>query len=440
MFKRERWLAAFMGLFLTFSGSALSATSDLPPCPKSEDVFWHNCFADHTFYEGSRYVGPVVNDMREGQGMQIFSTGEAYIGGFHRDQYHGFGANQSVGGRLYVGEFSGGRKHGIIVTLSGPSEATACRYVYSRLLNCAPGKTVDTLTPSLKSEFESWSMIDRLAVQKFMAEAGFYSGDVDGHWGRETLKAILFFSMFQLSRFDISKMEWQADVVHALKRSVAKPPKDRGDFQGLPTSSGTAFFISEDGYLITNAHVASECEEIFYTLRDERYTVDVIHLDEKTDLALLKASFAPVHVFPLADTPIYPLQDIVVVGYPFGSQLSTSVKFTRGIISATTGIANDFSMFQMDAVVQPGNSGGPVLDIDGNVIGVATARLSQKFAERNNTIAEGTSFAIKVDLVKALGSSFGVELVSPSRLPLSSRDLAQRAAAGTVMLRCTNQS
>ena len=75
-----------------------------------------------------------------------------------------------------------------------------------------------------------------------------------------------------------------------------------------------------------------------------------------------------------------------MAGYPFGQKVSTSVKVTKGIVSALTGMENNFSNIQIDAALQPGNSGGPILDDKGNVIGVAVAKLDSKILENYGTI------------------------------------------------------
>ena len=69
------------------------------------------------------------------------------------------------------------------------------------------------------------------------------------------------------------------------------------------------------------------------------------------------------------------MQEIYVAGYPFGGQVSSSIQVTKGIVSSLAGIANNISNIQIDAALQPGNSGGPILDEQGNVIGVAVAKL-----------------------------------------------------------------
>ena len=75
-------------------------------------------------------------------------------------------------------------------------------------------------------------------------------------------------------------------------------------------------------------------------------------------LALLKGDFRPSTVLALSPDSPYRLQDVYVAGYPFGRRISTDVKITKGVISSLTGIANNFSRIQIDAALQPGNSGG----------------------------------------------------------------------------------
>ena len=109
----------------------------------------------------------------------------------------------------------------------------------------------------------------------------------------------------------------------------------------------------------------------------------------------LKGDFSPKTVFPLSNTRPELLQDIYVAGYPFGNEISTSVKVTKGIISSLTGIGNNFSNIQIDAALQSGNSGGPILDDLGNVVGVAVAKLDAKYMfEEFGIIPENTNFGI----------------------------------------------
>ena len=74
----------------------------------------------------------------------------------------------------------------------------------------------------------------------------------------------------------------------------------------------------------------------------------------------------------------FPLQDIIVAGFPFGDRVSSTLKFTKGIVSSVAGLGNNYSEIQIDAALQPGNSGGPIIDNYGNVIAVAVSKLDMK--------------------------------------------------------------
>jgi len=108
-------------------------------------------------------------------------------------------------------------------------------------------------------------------------------------------------------------------------------------------------------------------------------------------------------VLPLSTKSPELLQDVYVAGYPFGRKISTGVKVTKGIISALTGIGNNFCNTQIDAALQPGNSGGPILDDKGNVVGVAVAKLDIKKILKNlGVIPEDINFGIKTSVVRSI--------------------------------------
>ena len=137
----------------------------------------------------------------------------------------------------------------------------------------------------------------------------------------------------------------------------------------------------------------------------------MVTYDPQNDLALLKGDFRPSTVFPLSNTRPELLQDIYVAGFPFGDMFSTSVKVTKGIVSSLTGLGNNFSNFQIDAALQSGNSGGPILDDLGNVVGVAVAKLDAKYMfEELGIIPEDTNFGIKSNVVRSILESNDVEI------------------------------
>ena len=202
-------------------------------------------------------------------------------------------------------------------------------------------------------------------------------------------------------------------------------------------ASGTGFFVSEEGHLITNHHVIDGCGDVKVHLRGQTFVSTKIADDIRNDLAILKISQKPGHVFPLsADSP-FPLQDVIVAGFPFGERVSSSLKFTQGIVSSVSGIGNDYSQIQIDAALQPGNSGGPILDEFGNVVAVAVAKLSlEKILEDFGVVPENTNFGVKASAVKNLMEGNQISFKSPNTEVLSKQNLSQAATAGTVFLSC----
>ena len=86
-------------------------------------------------------------------------------------------------------------------------------------------------------------------------------------------------------------------------------------------------------------------------------------------------------------------EDVLVAGYPYGEIFSDSIKVTKGIVSANKGLGDDSGQFQIDAAVQPGNSGGPIYDENGNIVGVVVAQLNKmKFAKQSGSIPRERQF------------------------------------------------
>lgn len=159
--------------------------------------------------------------------------------------------------------------------------------------------------------------------------------------------------------------------------------------------SGTAFVVSPDGVLVTCAHVIEDAKEIEVQLGDKTYFAEVIDVDEETDLAILKIDAKKLKPLPLADSDIAQLgQDVRAVGYPLSDVLGTGVKVTRGTISGILQ-RDGQKQLQIDAAVNPGNSGGPVVNSLGEVVGVASAKL-------NGTVIQRVGFCVPANLVRTM--------------------------------------
>ncbi len=170
-----------------------------------------------------------------------------------------------------------------------------------------------------------------------------------------------------------------------------------------PTPSlaqGSGFFISEDGYLVTNNHVVEDAEDISVTMEDgDKYSAKLVGTDPRTDVALLKVTDKTETKFPFVkfSTKDPRVGDwVLAVGNPFG--LGGTV--TAGIISAHNRDigSGPYDYLQIDAAVNRGNSGGPSFDLDGNVVGVNTAIFSPSGGN------VGIAFAVPAALVKQVVS------------------------------------
>ena len=163
----------------------------------------------------------------------------------------------------------------------------------------------------------------------------------------------------------------------------------------------------------------------------------MISSDPNNDLAILKADFSPLAVFSFANSNPQLMQDIYVAGFPFGVNLSSSIKVTKGIVSSLTGLGNNFSNIQIDAAIQPGNSGGPIFDDNGNVIGVAVATLDVEYAlDRFDAIPQNTNFGIKANIVSNLLSSNGIITNNPGVSRITMTQLGALATNATYYLSC----
>ena len=171
-----------------------------------------------------------------------------------------------------------------------------------------------------------------------------------------------------------------------------------GHGHNIITGQGSGFFISGDGYAVTNNHVVEKAESVQVTTDDGKtHNAKVIGTDPRTDLALIKVEGGPFPYVKLSDTTPRIGDWVIAVGNPFG--LGGTV--TAGIVSARGRDigANAYDDFiQIDAPVNKGNSGGPTFDTEGNVIGVNTAIFSPSGG------SVGIAFAIPADTVKSVVS------------------------------------
>ena len=131
-------------------------------------------------------------------------------------------------------------------------------------------------------------------------------------------------------------------------------------------------------------------------------------------------------------------EEILVAGYPLGNMVSDTIKVTKGIVSANKGMGDDSSQFQMDAAVQAGNSGGPIYDENGNIVGVVVQQLNKlKVAKVMGSLPENVNFGIKASTVRQFLTAAGLPTKWSNRSKRrSTKDLAKIAKNQTVMVVC----
>ena len=154
-------------------------------------------------------------------------------------------------------------------------------------------------------------------------------------------------------------------------------------------------------------------------------------------LFLLKGNFKPRSFYPLSRKSPKLLTEVYVAGHPYGQEISTSVKVTKGIVSSLTGVANNFSNLQIDAALQPGNSGGPIMNDKGNVIGVAVSKLDPEIIEEEfGVVPENVNFGVKSNVVLNILQSENIDLPEPNTSQISTTQLSEMITDGTYYLSC----
>jgi S1-C subfamily serine protease len=164
----------------------------------------------------------------------------------------------------------------------------------------------------------------------------------------------------------------------------------------ITMGSGTGFSISRDGFIATNNHVIENAENIFVRGVNgdfsQEYEARVVVKDENNDLAILQLiesdslNLTDPHFGIALKSNTLVGENIFTLGYPLRSSMGDELKITNGIISSRTGYNGDITSYQVSAPIQPGNSGGPLFDSKGNVIGIINAKLGN---------AENVTYAIK---------------------------------------------
>ena len=214
------------------------------------------------------------------------------------------------------------------------------------------------------------------------------------------------------------------------KPKKKEPKKSPDDNKVVAASMGSGFFVSRTGHIITNHHVIEGCKSVKVSFKGNEIESKTLVIDKVNDLAIVKTTINPSKVYSVSNKDVALLEDIIIAGYPLGKKVSSAIKTSKGSVTALAGYGDNFSEFQTDAALNKGNSGGPIINQKGNVVGVAVAAYGKKQG------VESFNFGIKASTLKTFANSNGLNFLPPNNRDLSNKDLGQLITNATVYIEC----
>lgn len=229
---------------------------------------------------------------------------------------------------------------------------------------------------------------------------------------------------------------------------AANPPQIRSQepsvSSAIPTpqasarnqSSGSGYFVTADGHVGTNNHVIEGCTKIRVA---DFGPARLVKADTTNDLAIIQVQTSKPHtVAKFRSAPVRRGEEIFVLGFPFSDLLGNNLTISEGIVSSLAGIGGDVRNFHLSAPVQPGNSGGPVLDSSGDLVGTVVAKLDAiKTLEVAGTLPENVNFAVHGNMMAILlGSANLVPIYAAPAEAMSAADVSSKAEKFTVQIVC----
>jgi hypothetical protein len=202
-----------------------------------------------------------------------------------------------------------------------------------------------------------------------------------------------------------------------------------------------AFLFGTAGEILTNSHVVEECQSIRVKLVSGNSEQGaVIARDEWNDLAVVRLTVAtnPSSVVVFREGPLRTGDPIVALGYPLRGFLATGANVSVGNVSALAGLRDDTRHLQISAPVQPGNSGGPLLDASGHLAGILTSKLNAvRTLQATGDIPQNVNFGLKAEVVRTFLDSNGLTYrTARSDRQLTPADVVEIARPATVLIEC----
>ncbi len=274
------------------------------------------------------------------------------------------------------------------------------------------------------------------AIQRALARLGYDPGSADGVLGPKTRAAIRAFQAdIGLPKDGRLSERLESAVLAALAAAAPKREPARRALERASTGSG--FRVSTAGHILTNAHVVRECAELRVPPAGR---IAVAARDEAADLAFPAGPAGGAVAAFRQGRGIRAGAGVVVVGYPLRGVLASGANVAAGNVAALAGPGDDRRLIQITAPVQPGNSGGPVLDSAGNAVGAVVSKLDAiAMAQATGDIPQNVNFAVGAGAARAFLDAEGVAYeTAPSEKARPPDEVAAAAKRFTVLVECWN--
>jgi S1-C subfamily serine protease len=285
--------------------------------------------------------------------------------------------------------------------------------------------------PSNSAEGRSlWQLYYELA-RVMLRESRYVPGGVDEVRGRIVQAA----SELRQARYAALAADLEVQLRGALAAQAFEPsPRPAA---GAATSQATAFAVTSDGRFLTAFHVVNEAKRITISCPgQEAVPATLSKSDQAADVAVLSIGRPTVRYLPLIASPVLMVGDpVFTVGFPVAAILGVEPKFTDGSISALSGPGDRVSLIQISVPVQPGNSGGPLVNNQGQVVGVVISSAAvNAFLRGTGTLPQNINWAVKTDYASLL-----FEAPSPPPPAISRAEAIERAMKATCLVKAERE-
>ena len=236
-----------------------------------------------------------------------------------------------------------------------------------------------------------------------------------------------------------SAKRWEATALATPMLALATLVGSVTAGQGVDAFSGSGVVIGTNGEVLTNSHVVESCTKITIRSSSAASAAFLITRDEKNDLAVVRSKLPLSSVATFREgAPVRAGDAVVALGYPLSGLLATTANLSVGNVSALAGLGDDSRYLQISAPVQPGNSGGPLLDASGHLVGIVTAKLdAMRIARFTGDVPQNVNFALKAEVARTFLDSKGIAYqTARSEQQLSPADVGDIARPFTVHIEC----